>query len=132
MIAQEPGVREALVEQQRRLAKGHDMVCEGRDQGTVVFPHAECKFFITAHPRIRAERRHQELLAAGHRVSLESLQAEQEQRDERDRTRAVAPLRPADDAILVDTSELGFEAVVDLLQSHVRSRMPQTTRRDQS
>ncbi len=124
IVAQVPGVRQALVLAQRELAQGRNIVCEGRDQGTVVFPLAECKFYITAAPEIRAERRRQELLAAGQFVAFESLLAEQEQRDDRDRNRHLSPLRPAEDAIVVDTTDLDATTVVDQLESHVRARMP--------
>lgn len=120
VVAQVPEVREELVRQQRRIAEGRDIVCEGRDQGTVAFPHAECKFFLTAAPLERARRRQQELAEKGEEVPLEQLLAEQTERDERDANRAVAPLKPAADAIIVDTTNLDGEGVVDLLERRVR------------
>jgi cytidylate kinase len=120
LVAQVPAVREELVRQQRRLAAGLDIVCEGRDQGTVAFPHAECKFFITADPVERARRRQQELAETGRVVSLEDLLAEQAARDQRDENRAVAPLKPAPDAIRIDTTALSADAVLDALEQHVR------------
>lgn len=122
VVAQNRRVREALVKQQRRLAEGRDIVCEGRDQGTVVFPHAECKFFLTADARIRAQRRRQELAAKGEHIPLEMLLAEQNERDQRDQNRSVAPLRAAEDAMTIDTSGLDAAAVIDLLEAHVRRR----------
>jgi cytidylate kinase len=122
LVAQVPAVRDELVRQQRRLAAGLDIVCEGRDQGTVAFPHAECKFFITADPVERARRRQQELAETGRVVSLEDLLAEQAARDRRDESRAVAPLKPAPDAIRIDTTSLSLDAVLDLLERHVRRK----------
>lgn len=120
IVAQNPDVRAHLVRQQRQIAEGRDIVCEGRDQGTVVFPQAQCKFFLTADSRTRALRRQQELTSKGVTISLDELLAQQDERDRRDETRSVAPLRPADDAILVDTSPLDALAVLDLLESHVK------------
>jgi cytidylate kinase len=120
VVAQIPEVRAELVRQQRRIAEGRDIVCEGRDQGTVAFPRAEHKFFLTAEPLERARRRQQELAEKGQCVALETLLAEQTDRDARDASRAVAPLKPADDAVIVDTTHLDGEAVVDLLVRHVR------------
>jgi cytidylate kinase len=119
VVAQIPEVRAELVRQQRRIAAGRDIVCEGRDQGTVAFPQAGHKFFLTAEPLERARRRQQELAEKGQRIPLETLLAEQTDRDARDASRAVAPLKPADDAVIVDTTHLDGEAVVDLLVQHV-------------
>jgi cytidylate kinase len=124
VIAQNPKVRSAMVAAQRRLAANRDIVCEGRDQGTVAFPHAECKFFLTADPEVRARRRQQELAEQGHRVTLETLLAEQTARDERDANRPLAPLRPAGDALIIDTTHCDIEAVVAQLESLVRDRRP--------
>jgi cytidylate kinase len=123
IVAQHPQVREQLVRQQQRLAAQGNFVCEGRDQGTVAFPHAESKFFLTADPRERAVRRQRELAEKGTSVPLDQLLAEQTARDERDANRAVAPLRPAADALVIDTTSLDTEGVVDLLERHVRKRM---------
>ncbi|REJ80301.1 MAG: (d)CMP kinase [Planctomycetota bacterium] len=123
LVAQIPAVRRELVRQQRRLADGRRIVCEGRDQGTVAFPEAECKFFITADPEERARRRQGELLAKGVSVDLKELLAEQKARDRRDETRAEAPLVPADDAIGIDTTSMTGGEVLDMLERHVRSRM---------
>jgi CMP/dCMP kinase len=123
IVAQHPQVREQLVRQQQRLAAQGNFVCEGRDQGTVAFPLAECKFFLTADPRERAVRRQRELAEKGTSVPLDELLAEQTARDERDANRAVAPLRPAADALVIDTTSLDTEGVVDLLERHVRKRM---------
>ncbi len=122
LVAQNPLVRDVLVDQQRRIANGRDIVCEGRDQGTVVFPEAEFKFFLTATPDERARRRQEDLAARSVYVPLGELLIQQQERDERDATRDVAPLRPADDAITIDTTGLDADAVVALLERHVRGQ----------
>lgn len=123
IVAQHPLVREHLVRQQQRLAAQGNFVCEGRDQGTVAFPQAECKFFLTADPRERALRRQRELAEKGTSIPLEQLLSEQTARDERDANRAVAPLRPATDARVIDTTSLDTEGVVSLLERKVRERI---------
>jgi cytidylate kinase len=123
VVAQVPGVRDELVTQQRRLAAGRDIVTEGRDQGTVAFPQAECKFFLTADPLERARRRQRERAEQGQNVSVADLLAEQDARDQRDANREFAPLKPAPDAIHVDTTDLETAAVLDVLEQHVRTRM---------
>ncbi|MGD9857151.1 MAG: (d)CMP kinase [Planctomycetaceae bacterium] len=127
VIAQNPGVRAAMIDAQRRIAADRDIVCEGRDQGTVAFPQAECKFFLTADPEIRARRRQQELAEQGREVPLETLLAEQTTRDHRDANRTVAPLRAADDAVLIDTTDRDIDAVVNRLESIVRDRLAEWT-----
>lgn len=123
VVASNPAVRQQLVELQRACGRGANLVTEGRDQGTIVFPHAECKFFLTASPEERAERRHKELLSEGRDVMMAELLAQQAERDRRDETRACAPLKPAEDAIHIDTSHLSLKAVVDELVRHVKQRM---------
>jgi CMP/dCMP kinase len=125
-VAQNVGVRQALVQQQRKWSAGRDVVCEGRDQGTVAFPEARIKFFLDAAPEVRAQRRQQELAEKGELVELSALLAEQSARDERDRNRAVAPLRPAADAIVVDTTDLPLEEVVHRLETFVRRVLRET------
>lgn len=115
-VAAHAEVRELLVHWQRQLAEGHDIVSEGRDQGTVVFPKAEFKFFLTADPAVRAERRQQDLKSAGREVSQSQVLKEQQQRDEQDSKRQVAPLRAAEDAICIDTSSMNLEEVVDQME----------------
>lgn len=122
IVAQHPRVRAVLVDLQRAAARGRDVVCEGRDQGTVVFPEAECKFFLTADPEERARRRMCELEAAGTQVSFSELLRDQTERDARDAARSVAPLKPAVDAILVDTTALSLDEVVAKLKSIVHHR----------
>ncbi|MBI3864582.1 MAG: (d)CMP kinase [Planctomycetia bacterium] len=121
-IAANNEVRAFLVELQRELAVGANVVTEGRDQGTVAFPHAECKFFLTASPLKRALRRQQDLAQNGEQVPIEDILAQQEGRDQRDAMREYGALKPAPDAIPIDTSELDFEQVVARMEQIVRSR----------
>ncbi len=121
-VAVLPSVRRFLAEQQRRIAAGRNIVCEGRDQGTFVFPHAECKFFLQADARVRAARRAAELQARGQSVSVENVLADQDERDRRDALRELAPLRPAADAVVVDTTDLTTEQVVETLERVIRAR----------
>lgn len=121
LVAQHPLVRKVLVEQQRRIAKDRDIVCEGRDQGTVVFPQARFKFFLTATPHERARRRQEDLAGRQVYVPLDELLVQQQERDDRDANRDVAPLKPADDAITIDTTGLDADAVVALLERYIRS-----------
>jgi len=113
-------VRELLVDEQRRLAEGADVVMEGRDIGTVVFPDARVKVFLTARPEVRAERRRKELVAKGEHTSLDETQAAIEARDTYDSTRAVAPLVKAPDAMELDTSDMTIEEVVAAVERLVR------------
>ncbi len=121
--ANNPGVRKVLVELQRRAAGDDNIVAEGRDQGTVVFPHAECKIFLTASPQERAQRRQRELAARGETLPLAEILAQQNERDTRDASRRVGPLAAANDAIAVSTDGLTPSEVVERLESLVRSRM---------
>lgn len=119
-VASHAGVRETLGRLQRAAAEGKNVVTEGRDQGTVVFPEAEYKFFLTADARVRARRRQADLAERGQSLPLETVLAEQEDRDARDRNRAVGPLVPAEDAIHVDTTGLSPDEVVNRLKRYVR------------
>ncbi|HOX45916.1 MAG TPA: (d)CMP kinase [Myxococcota bacterium] len=107
-----PEVRAALLALQRGLGQDGGVVLEGRDIGTVVFPDAEVKVFLTASAEVRARRRHAELLARGLQVSLEDTLREQAERDRRDEGRAVAPLKAAADAVVIDTGPLSLDEVV--------------------
>ena len=120
--ADNPQVREHLVQLQREVATRDDIVTEGRDQGTVVFPDAECKIFLTATPEERARRRVKDLKAQGEDVTLDEVLAAQQMRDHRDSSREVGPLVAAEDAIEVLTDGLTQEQVVDRLESLVRER----------
>ena len=123
-VASSPAVRRRLSELQRALAAGRNIVCEGRDQGTIVFPDAARKFFLVADPVERARRRHHELLARGQAVAWEDLLAAQQARDARDAARAIAPMVPADDALLLDSTGLTLEQVVDRMEQEVRRCTP--------
>lgn len=116
-----PGVRDALLELQRAAAHEGGVVLEGRDIGTVVLPDAEAKFFLTASVDVRAGRRFRELVARGDTPDLAEVAREIRERDERDTQRPVAPLRKADDAILVESSHLSIDEVVDAIVQRVRA-----------
>ncbi|HUK65630.1 MAG TPA: (d)CMP kinase [Anaeromyxobacteraceae bacterium] len=125
-VSARPLVRSALLGLQRALATRpgqRGAVLEGRDIGTVVFPDADVKFFLTASPEVRARRRFEELVAKGAKMALEQVRDEQDKRDRDDAERAVAPLRPAGDAVLFDTSALDLDEVVERLSRLVEGRM---------
>jgi len=124
VVAVVPVVRRFLVQWQRDISRGRNMVCEGRDQGTMVFADALCKFFLIADPRERARRRQRELLAHGEVVELNPLLQAIEERDRRDAARDLAPMRPAEDAVLLDTTHLTLDQVVELMETEVRRRLP--------
>jgi cytidylate kinase/pantoate ligase/cytidylate kinase len=121
--ANNPGVRERLVELQRAAAGNDDFVTEGRDQGTVVFPHAQCKIYLTASPEERARRRARELAAHGQRTSVEDVLRQQNTRDQSDASRATGPMVAAEDAVEVPTDGLSPEEVLDRLEFLVREKM---------
>jgi cytidylate kinase len=125
--ADNPIVRRRLAAWQRDFAAENDTITEGRDQGTIVFPDAPCKFFLTAEPLVRAQRRQAEHARRGEAITVDQVLADQEERDARDRQRAIAPLKAADDAVAVDTSGLEIEQVVDLLEQVVRERLGEAT-----
>lgn len=120
--ADNPGVRAQLVIWQREAAAGADVVTEGRDQGTVVFPHAECKIFLTADEQERARRRHRDLATRGEDIPFDEVLTNQQLRDQRDASRSVGALVKADDAIEVSTDGLTPEQVVAELERIVRSK----------
>ena len=117
-----PAVRAALLEAQRSVGRQGGVVAEGRDIGTVVFPQAEVKFFLTASPEVRARRRYDELQARGLAASFEATLAEVIERDRADTERAVAPLRRAEDALLIDSSSAGAEELVESMARVVEER----------
>jgi len=123
VVATMPAVRAALLDLQRQFAatppdpKG--AILDGRDIGTVVLPHADFKFFIDADINTRAERRTKELLQAGQSVMFRDVLTDMQERDSRDRSRSAAPLRPADDAISIDTSSMDADDVLALALSHI-------------
>jgi cytidylate kinase len=119
-----PAVRAALVDLQRRAAHPPGIVADGRDIGTVIFPEAELKVFLDADPGERAKRRTNELIEGGKSANLAEVRREMEERDSRDRNRDVAPLRPADDAVIVDSTAMGIDEVVSLIVNEIRARIP--------
>jgi cytidylate kinase len=121
-VSAHPPVRAALLELQRRLGAGGGVVVEGRDTGTVVFPQAEAKFFLTASEDERARRRVAELQASGAAVDHAQTLRDIQERDQRDASRDVAPMRPAADAVLVDSSTQTIEQVVESLARTVQAR----------
>ncbi len=121
-VADAPPVREVMKQMQRRIAAGIDVVTEGRDQGSEVFPDAEVKVFLTASPVERALRRHREETARGVPLSLDDVLDAQNRRDEGDRMRPVGAMQPAADAVLVETDGLTQEEVVDRLVRLIEAR----------
>jgi cytidylate kinase len=124
-LADSPSVRRQLVTWQREFAAENDVIAEGRDQGTVVFPDAFRKFFLTASLQERARRRHAEYAAKGEAIDQETVLRDLEERDLRDAARAIAPMRPADDACLIDTTGLSLDQVLAEIEHDVRSRAGQ-------
>jgi len=125
-VSARPVVRAGLLELQRRLAaapENRGAVLEGRDIGTVVFPDADAKFFVTASPEERARRRYAELLSKGDASTFDQVLADQRARDKADSEREIAPLKPAPDALIVDTSGTPIDAVVDRLVREVEGRV---------
>ncbi len=119
VIAALPAVRASLLSRQRAFREAPGLVTDGRDMGTVIFPDAELKFFLTASPEIRAERRFKQLKQQGLDVNLGSLLEELRQRDKRDSERSIAPLRPAEDAIIIDTDHLSVLQVVEKILEEI-------------
>ena len=120
-IAAAPAVREKLVQMQRQFVAGrHKIVTEGRDQGTVAFGDADIKFYLTADSAERARRRQADLQEKGGAGSIEQIQKAIEERDKSDESRAVGPLKPAEDAIVVDTTNMSIEQVVEKLAGYVK------------
>ena len=129
IVAANPVVRKRLVELQRIVGQGTNLVTEGRDQGTIVFPNAECKFFLTASPEERARRRQRELLEKGEQISLEELLEQQKLRDFRDETRSCSPLKPAPNAVIIDTTEMTLVHVASHLEQLVQQASPAASQR---
>lgn len=122
-VADNSAIRSQLVLLQQRTAHHHDTVTEGRDQGTVAFPNAECKIFLTASPLERARRRHADLQARGETVTVDEVLAQQNLRDQQDAEREVGRMVKAEDAVEVVTDGMTADNVIDLLETIVRSRM---------
>jgi cytidylate kinase len=122
VVADSPVVREHLARLQRALARGRNIVSEGRDQGTVVFPEAACKFFLVADPAERARRRQREMAARREILSVAEVLRAQEERDRHDEQRRLAPMVPAADAIVIDSTHLTLDQVVERMEAEVRKR----------
>ncbi|MDR7523491.1 MAG: (d)CMP kinase [Armatimonadota bacterium] len=122
VVSTVPRVRAAMVAQQRALAASGGVVMEGRDIGTVVLPDAEVKVFLDATLETRAKRRHDELRARGVEIDIEEIKRQEAERDRRDETRALAPLRPAADAVILDTTAMTVDEVIDAVVRLVRQR----------
>ena len=117
-----PAVRAFLLDLQRSIAAKNDCIMDGRDIGTVILPNAQVKIFLTASVEVRAKRRYDELLEKGMEADYDSVLAEMIQRDEQDTNRAIAPLKQAPDAVLVDTSEMNLEQVIETIKRIVKEK----------
>ena len=122
-ISRHPSVRLKMVEKQREIASKMSCVLDGRDIGTFVLPDADFKFFLTASPEVRAKRRYDEMVERGEKVDFEALKRDIAARDKQDSTRALAPLKQADDAILIDTSEMTVEEVVETIKRKMQEKI---------
>ena len=122
-VAALPRVREALLRRQRAFADGKGLVADGRDMGTVVFPQAEVKIFLDASAEERAQRRLKQLQGKGLDVRFDDLLSEIQERDDRDRNRPVAPLRPAEDALLLDSTSMSIDEVVEKALNYIESKL---------
>ena len=123
VVAALPAVRAALLERQRAYRKAPGLVADGRDMGSVVFPDAMAKVFLTASAESRAERRYKQLVGKGMSANLAALVSDMRARDARDSGRAVAPLKPAPDALLLDTTDMGIEAAVQAVLNHYHAQL---------
>jgi len=123
-VAVLPAVREALLALQRGFRVPPGLVADGRDMGTIVFPDAALKVFLTASAESRAERRHKQLIEKGFSARLADLLRDLQQRDARDANRAVAPLRPAEDAVVIDSTHLDIDATVERVLKAYHARRP--------
>ena len=121
-VAALPAVRDALLQRQRVFREAPGLVADGRDMGTVVFADAQLKIYLTASAEERATRRYRQLLGKGEAANLASLLDEIVARDERDMNRSVAPLKPADDAIMIDSTQMSIEEVLESVQTMARER----------
>ena len=123
LVSAQPVVRQVLLDMQREVAQENNVIMDGRDIGTVVLPGADVKVFLTASAEVRAQRRYAELQAKGSKDSLEKVLADIKLRDHQDSTRAIAPLKQASDAVLVDTSELDIEGAVEAIRRIVLEKV---------
>ncbi|MCG9581951.1 (d)CMP kinase [Vibrio tubiashii] len=122
-VAALPRVREALLRRQRAFVEGQGLIADGRDMGTVVFPEAEAKIFLDASAEERAQRRLKQLQGKGLDVRFDDLLREIQERDDRDRNRPVAPLRPAEDALLLDSTTMSIDEVVEKALQYIESKL---------
>lgn len=123
LVSAIPAVRQYLFETQQSMAKKFNVIMDGRDIGTVVLPNAEVKIFLTASPEVRARRRYNELLQRGQNVDFDQVLADVIKRDEQDMNRPVAPLKPAEDSIIIDTSEFTFDESLAVLYKTIKERI---------
>ncbi len=123
-LAAYPEVRQALLRRQQQLRQAPGLIADGRDMGTVVFPDADLKIYLTAEASERAKRRHKQLKEKGFDVNLADLSVEITERDARDSQRAISPLKPAKDAKVIDTTNLDIQDVVELVSTMVRDQFP--------
>lgn len=130
-VASLPRVREALLRRQRAFRQEPGLVADGRDMGTVVFPQADAKIFLTASAEERAERRYKQLKEKGHDVSITRLLADIQARDERDKNRSVAPLVPAEDALVIDSTHLSISQVLEKITHFVDEQLTSSGDREQ-
>lgn len=118
-----PKVREYLLDLQRNIAKENNVIMDGRDIGTVVLPNAECKIFLTATPECRAKRRYKELIEKGEDVKYEDVLADVNERDYNDSHREIAPLKPSEESVIADTSELTLDESIALIVKIIKEHM---------
>ncbi len=114
-------VREAMTALQRKIGKDGGLVAEGRDMGTVVFFDADHKFFITAPPKVRAERRYKERISRGESISMAEVEKDLRERDDQDKKRSIAPLRPAKDAKIIDSTTLNPDQVIEIILKSIKN-----------
>ena len=124
LVSAQPVVREVLLDMQRDVAKKHNVIMDGRDIGTVVLPRATVKIFLTASAEVRAQRRLNEMLAKGQQGNFNQVLADIQQRDYQDSHRAIAPLKQAKDAVLLDTSDLDIDGVIAAMKKIVMEKIP--------
>jgi cytidylate kinase len=124
-VSAEPEVRKKLTEMQRAIGNNGAIVAEGRDMGTIVFPQAKHKFFLDASPEERARRRQKQLLEKGQKVNYAELLAQIEKRDRDDSSRSLAPLKPAADAVVIDSSQMSIDEVVSFMLQSVQGKLKQ-------
>lgn len=121
-VAVIPELRTALLTRQQNFAQGQGVVADGRDMGTVVFPNAQAKIYLTASAESRAERRFKQLQNAGQNANIDEILAQIQERDKRDMERSTAPLKPADDALIIDSSHLSIDEVFAQMVNYIQSR----------